>query len=311
MTHQITAPDGSPASRFAFGTMQFGEGASHADSRAMYDACRAAGINFFDTAYSYTGGKSEQFLGEFAEGERGKLVIATKHDFAKGGTRAVIERSIAESLERLRTEKVEVYYLHRFHDETPLEETFEALAEAQQAGKFDHIGVSNYAAWQVMKADAVARKLGTRVAVIQPMYNLVKRQVEVEILPMARAEGFAVVPYSPLGGGLLTGKYASGGGGRLESNRMYGKRYGQRWMYDTAAALSELAKEVGVSPVVLAVTWAARHPGVTAPIISGRTAEQLQPSLDALGFEMDDDLYARVSALSPAPAPATDRLEEA
>jgi len=171
--------------------------------------------------------------------------------------------------------------------------------------------VSNYAAWQVMKAQAVAEKLGTRIAMFQPMYNLVKRQVEVEILPMGLSENIAIVPYSPLGGGLLTGKYAGGAGGRLADDKMYNARYGQRWMYDTAAALADLGRELGVSPATLAVAWAARHPGVTAPIISARNAEQLQPSLDALTFAMDDALYARISALSPTPAPATDRLEEA
>ena len=311
MTHNITAPDGAPLSRFCFGCMQFGGKADLDQSHAMFDACRAAGINFFDTAHAYTNGDSERFLGRFAAPERDKLIIATKAGFEGGYGAANLRATFAECLERLQMDRVEILYLHRWDPDTPLEETFEVIAELQKAGKFDHIGVSNYAAWQVMKAQAVAEKLGTRIAMFQPMYNLVKRQVEVEILPMGLSENIAIVPYSPLGGGLLTGKYAGGAGGRLADDKMYNARYGQRWMYDTAAALADLGRELGVSPATLAVAWAARHPGVTAPIISARNAEQLQPSLDALTFAMDDALYARISALSPTPAPATDRLEEA
>ncbi|WP_226782998.1 aldo/keto reductase [Oceaniglobus trochenteri] len=311
MTQQITSPDGTPMSRFCFGAMQFGGKADETRSHAMYDACRAAGINFFDTAYAYNGGESERLLGRFAAPERDSVIIATKAGYEGGSGRANITDTFAQSLGRLGMERVDILYLHRFDDDTPLEETFETLAGLQQDGKFTHIGVSNFSAWQVMKAQAVAARLGTRIAMIQPMYNLVKRQAEVEILPMAQAEGIAAVPYSPLGGGLLTGKYARGQGGRLDEVEMYNKRYGQGWMRETAVALADLGRDLGVDPATLAVAWAARHPGVTAPIISARTEEQLQPSLDALTYQMDDALYARISALSPTPPPATDRLEEA
>jgi aryl-alcohol dehydrogenase-like predicted oxidoreductase len=157
----------------------------------------------------------------------------------------------------------------------------------------------------------VARSLGVGIAMIQPMYNLVKRQVEVEILPMALSEGFAVVPYSPLGGGLLSGKYAAGDTGRLTTDKMYATRYGVDWMHRAATDLAALAAEVGQHPATLAVAWAARHPGVTAPIISARSVPQLQPSLAALDYKIDDALYARLRALAPEPPPATDRLEEA
>jgi len=311
MTHPITAPGGAPLSRFCFGTMQFGDKADARASRALYDACRAAGINFFDTAHAYTGGQSERLLGQFAASERDSLIIATKAGYEGGSGRTNIETTFAESLERLGMDHVDILYLHRWDDSVPLEESFETLARLQQAGKFTHIGVSNFAAWQVVKAQGVAQKLGTRIAMIQPMYNLVKRQVEVEILPMARSEGIAVVPYSPLGGGLLTGKYVDGQGGRLADDHRYNTRYGPQWMHVTAALLAEVGRELGVSPATLAVAWAARHPDVTAPIISARSTAQVQPSLDALSFQMDDVLYARISALSPTPAPATDRLEEA
>ena len=202
-------------------------------------------------------------------------------------------------------------YLHRFDDETPLEETFEALAILQKDNKIRYIGVSNFAAWQVMKAQAVAEKLGTRIDVIQPMYNLVKRQAEVEIMPMCIDQGIGIVPYSPLGGGLLTGKYARGETGRLTEDDRYAARYGQSWMHDAAIAFSALADTLNVAPSTLAVAWAAHHPSRPNPIVSARNLEQLIPSLVAMNYDIDSKLYAKIAALTPTPAPATDRLEEA
>ena len=351
---------GKDVSRFSFGTLQFGKKASEADSAEMYADCRAEGINFFDTAHAYTGGESEKILGRLASGERDDVFIATKCAESTDASPAKIREEFDTSRERLGMETVDVLYMHRwdtktpleetydllaewmqagavrhilsqfdrsrrqlgedfvdllymhrFDDATPLEETFEALAALQADGAIRHIGVSNYAAWQIMKAKRVAEERGFTVTFIQPMYNLLKRQVEVEILPMAQSEGFVVCPYSPLGGGLLTGKYARGGEGRIKDDPMYASRYAPDWMHAAAKGLLEIAEDVGVSPATLAVAWTARHPGVWGPIISARNAEQLEPSLAAIGFEMDDGLYARLSALTPTPPPATDRLEEA
>lgn len=310
MTHDLKTPDGSPISPYCFGTMQFGGKADQAASHAMYDAARGAGINFFDTAYGYTDGRSETMLGEFVRPERDKVFVATKCAHPDNSKAVTIKRQFEESLARLGMDRVDLLYLHRWDDDTPLRETFEALARVVEAGTTRYIGVSNFAAWQVMKAARVAAEFGLRIAMIQPMYNLVKRQAEVEIIPMAMAEGMAVVPYSPLGGGLLTGKYAGGQSGRLLDDPMYKARYGQGWMHSAAAALSEFAAELGVSPITLAVAWVARNPGIAAPIISGRSVEQMQPSLAAMSFEMDDDLYQRLCALTPTPPPATDRSEE-
>jgi aryl-alcohol dehydrogenase-like predicted oxidoreductase len=307
----LSTLNATPISPLCFGCMQFGGTADEANSRAMYDACRAAGINFFDTAHLYTGGVSEAFLGAFAASERGDSYIATKAGYTGGSTARNIFTTFDISRKRLGMDIIDALYLHRWDNSTSLEETFEALATLQADGKIRHIGVSNFAAWQVMKAQAVAHKLGTKIDMFQPMYSLVKRQAEVEILPMAEAEGIAVVPYSPLGGGLLTGKYGTGAHGRLSTDERYAARYGQEWMYRTAANLAALAEEMGHAPASLAVAWAARHSGVTAPIISGRNAEQLAPSLAALEITLNDKDYARIAALSLAPAPATDRLEEA
>ncbi len=309
--NQLTTTSGVPASAFSFGTMQFGGKADEAESRKMYDASRTAGINFFDTAYSYTEGHSEKFLGQFAASERERLIIATKCASVGGAGAANIRAQLDESRKRLGMDVVDVFYLHQWDGDTSLDETFSTLAELREAGLFRYIGVSNYSAWQTMKAACIAEKLGIRIDILQPMYNLVKRQIEVEILPMAISEGFNVAPYSPLGGGLLTGKYIAGGGGRILENKMYNKRYGVDWMHETAANLSDVAAEVGISAITLAVSWVARHAGVTHPIISARSEEQLLPSLAALDYQLPDDLFQRITALSRQPAPATDRLEEA
>ena len=162
-----------------------------------------------------------------------------------------------------------------------------------------------------MKAQAVAARLGTRIDAIQPMYNLVKRQAEVELLPMAMDQGIAVYPYSPLGGGLLSGKYAAGEAGRLITNPQYAARYAPQTLHDSARALAGLAAELGTHPATLAVAWVMAHPARPVPLTSARTVAQLAPSLAALDFPMTAALYSRLSALSPTPPPATDRLEEA
>jgi len=308
----LKTPHGAPLSRFCFGAMQFGGKADAAESQAMYEACRAAGINFFDTAFSYTGGASERLLGGFVAAEREKVFVATKCASPGPSTPETIAAQFDDSRKRLDMDFVDLLYLHRWDGATPLEATFEALAILVEAGQVRQIGVSNFAAWQVMKAARVAAGFSLKIAMLQPMYNLVKRQAEVEILPMAISEGFAVVPYSPLGGGLLTGKYRDGAEeGRLTADPKYKIRYGQEWMFQAARDLADIAAELGVAPATLAVAWAARHPGVTAPIVSARSAEQLAPSLAALDLDMDDALYARLAALAPTPAPATDRSEEA
>ncbi|MGB3687999.1 MAG: aldo/keto reductase [Jannaschia helgolandensis] len=307
---EITSLNGTALSPLCFGTMQFGGKADAADSRAMFDACRAAGVTFFDTAHVYTDGASETLLGEFAAAERESLIVATKAAYGEGAGRRNILDSLETSRKRMKMDVIDILYLHRWDGDTPLEESFETLARLQSDGTIRHIAVSNFAAWQVVKAQGVAATFDTRIDMIQPMYSLVKRQAEVEILPMAADQGIAVAPYSPLGGGLLSGKYAQGGTGRLTEDDRYAARYAPDWMHAAARGLSELASEVGLHPATLAVAWVASHPAVTAPIISARNAQQLAPSLAASDVTLDPDLMARLTALTPTPAPATDRLEE-
>ncbi|WP_166416976.1 aldo/keto reductase [Cochlodiniinecator piscidefendens] len=301
----------APASSLCFGTMQFGGSADIYQSQAMFEACIEAGVNFFDTAYVYTDGASETMLGQFLKSDRDTALVATKCAYTGGSGEKNITAQFDESRRRLNLDTVDILYLHRWDNDTDLNETFATLCNLKDQGALRYIGLSNCAAWQAMKAAHVAEKFDLSIDILQPMYSLVKRQAEVEILPMAKSEGIAVAPYSPLGAGVLTGKYASGGTGRLSQDSRYKSRYGKDWMFETGEKLKSLADEAHTPAATLAVSWAMKHPAVTAPIISARNADQLQPSLDALRFNMDDTLYSEISALSVAPAPATDRLEEA
>ena len=310
VTSLIQTLSGNAPSTHAFGTMQFGVGTPEPDCAAVFNACREAGITVFDTAFGYTDGASETILGKLVAKERDDLLILTKCAHPAPSTRANILSQVDTSRKRLNMDVIDVLFLHRWDANTPLEETLGALAELQEQGIVRSLGVSNFSAWQVMKAQAVCAGLGTRIDVIQPMYNLVKRQAEVELFPMCLSEGIAVTPYSPVAGGLLSGKYGRGGSGRLDENPEYTARYSENWVRDTAGAFAGLAADLGEDSVTLAVMWAARHPAVTAPLISGRTLDQLRPSLAAIGRQMPDDLYDRVANLSRTPPPATDRLEE-
>jgi aryl-alcohol dehydrogenase-like predicted oxidoreductase len=307
---RITSPDGAPVSRFAFGTMQFGGRADEGESRAMFDACLAAGVTHFDTAHVYNDGVSETLLGRFAKPRRDALVIATKAGYTGGAGRDNILSQFDKSRQRLDMDMVDILYLHRFDPDTDLRETLDTLAALREGGKIRYVGLSNFAAWQVMKAACIGAEFDLPVDILQPMYSLVKRQAEVEILPMCISEGIDVAPYSPLGGGLLTGKYSQGGKGRLTEDDRYATRYGQGWMHEAAKHLKTIADGLGVAPATLAVAWAAHHPANPMPILSARSAAQLAPSLAALDFTMDDALYERLTALTPKPAPATDRIEE-
>ena len=304
-------------SPLCFGTMQFGDGADERDSQEMYEACRESGINFFDTAFVYTGGKSEKILGNLIREEREKIILITKAGSVGGSSGKNIRSQLEQSLKRLNQDYVDIFFLHHWDDNVPLEETFETLQKLKEEKKFFQLGVSNFSAWQVLKANLVAQKHNfPSVDILQPMYNIVKRQAEVEILPMAKSEDIGVISYSPLGGGLLTGKYASSmsssknSSGRLNENEKYKIRYGQDWMYKAAHSLKNLANELNYNPIALAVAWVLNNDAVTAPIISARNLKQLKPSLDSVKISLDNETYKLISNISPTPAPATDRLEE-
>ena len=309
---------GVQVSELCFGTMSFGGDADEATAAAMYKACRDAGINFFDTANEYSKGRSEEILGALTRGHREDLVIATKcfnptgpDVNARGASRRHVTRAVEASLKRLQTDRIDVLFLHRFDPLTPIDESMRALEDMVRSGKVLYPAVSNWSAWQTQLAvDVQAKNNWARLQVHQPMYNLVKRQAEVEILPMAEANGIGVIPYSPAGAGLLSGKYSGKASGRLKTDKRYEARYGEQWMFETAEKFVAFCKEKGLHPVSTAVAWVGAHPAVTAPIIGARNVEQLKDSLAAVKINMTPSLRAEIADLSRTPAPATDRSEE-
>jgi aryl-alcohol dehydrogenase-like predicted oxidoreductase len=321
MKYNYLGRTGVKVSELCFGTMSFGGDADAETSEKMYRRCREAGINFFDCANVYVDGKSEELLGKFIADEREEVIITSKVYFptgkspnAGGANRLHIQLEVEKSLRRLNSDWIDVYFIHHFDENTPIEETLRVLDDLVKQGKILYPAVSNFSAWQIMKALGISHyQQLARFEVIQPMYNLVKRQAEVEILPLALSEGLAVIPYSPVGGGLLSGKYTGDAApqeGRLLNNKMYETRYGDEWMYTAAADFSLFARERGFSPASLAVAWVGHHTAVTAPIIGARNLTQLEDSLKSVEIEMTEELYEQISAFSPKPGIATDRTEE-
>jgi aryl-alcohol dehydrogenase-like predicted oxidoreductase len=318
---KVLGPTGVKVSRVALGVMSFGGDADEATSASIWRAAREAGVNLIDTADVYNEGRSEQILGRLMKHERDQLVIASKAYFPmgqgpndRGASRYHLVRAVEASLRRLDTDRIDLYYVHRFDDVTDLAETLRGLEDLVRSGKILYPACSNFAAWQVAHALGIQRLHGwAPLVAIQPMYNLVKRQVEVEILPMAQSLGLAVIPYSPTGGGLLTGKYGTDRRperGRLLDTKMYTVRYADPQYLSIAEKFSQLAAELGHHPATLSVAWVASHPGVTSVLIGGRNVEQLTPTLAANQLVLDDETRARITALSIEPPPATDRNEE-
>jgi aryl-alcohol dehydrogenase-like predicted oxidoreductase len=300
--------------------MSFGSEADEQVSAEMFHRARERGINFFDTADVYGQGRSEEILGKLVADCRDDVVIASKVFYptgpdinAQGLSRRHIVRAVEQSLKRLGTDRIDFYFVHAFDEHTPIEATLRALDDLQRDGKILYPAVSNWAAWQIATAQGISAKEGlARFELIEPMYSLVKRQAEVEILPLAQAQNMGVITYSPLGAGLLTGKYSAGNRpdtGRLVDNARYADRYGLDSDFATADRFTEFAQEAGIAPASLAVAWAMAHPAVTAPIVGARNIAQLEDSLAALDVGMTPELRDKVSALSPSPAPATDRTE--
>lgn len=320
MRTTFLANTGLRISELTFGTMSFGSTADEATSRDMFTMCADAGINMFDCANMYAQGTSEQMLGKFIKGRRDEFIIASKVYFPmsslpndQGLSRRHIMQAAEASLKRLGTDYMDVYYLHRFDDHTDMHHTLRALDDLVTQGKILYSALSNFAAWQVTKALGICAREGwAKPICIQPMHNLLKRQAEVELLPMARSEDLGVFPYSPLAAGMLTGKYNTSAPtqGRLVESAQYQTRYGQEHMLDVARAFTGLAEELGHSPVALAIAWSRATPGVTAPVIGARNTGQLEGALKACDIDMTPELWARISALTPPVPNATDRNEE-
>ena len=321
MKYRALGQTGVQVSCLCLGTMLFGREASEEASAEMFHRCREAGVNFFDTADAYNQGRSEEILGKLIGKQRGEIILASKVFFptgpdlnASGLSRRHILSAVEASLKRLQTDRLDLYFLHNYDPRTPIEEPLRALDDLVRQGKILYPAVSNWAAWQTAKGLGISAREGlARFECIQPLYNLVKRQAEVELLPMAEAEKIGVMTYNPLGGGLLSGKYgvrSKPRQGRLIDNPMYVKRYGDPLNFEIADAFCDHSKERGVHPAALATAWGMSHPAVTASVMGARNLDQLNDLLGALEIRMTPEWRAEISALSIEPPPVTDRSEE-
>jgi aryl-alcohol dehydrogenase-like predicted oxidoreductase len=307
-------------SEICFGTQTFGWGADEPTAHALADRFVAGGGNFFDTSDTYNDGESERMLGSWLRTQRrDDVVIASKTFFDagpgpndRGATRKRIMRQIDRSLERLGTDHLDLYQMHCWDASTPLEETLEALHDLVRAGKVRYLGVSNYAPSQLMKAIMLTRMHGwSPIVSLQPEYSLQVRSTEWELIPLCRAEGVAVLAWSPLAGGWLTGKYRRDAPPPPDSRVGRGDRWDdqpeQRVSERTWRIIDELvalAAERDRTPAQVALNWLLRKPGVTAPIIGARTVEQLEQNLAAVGWSLGDEEVARLDAVSALPLPS-------
>ena len=291
---------GLTASRVGLGCNNFGGRIDFEATRAVVDAALDAGVTFFDTAEVYgNGGDSERFLGELLEGRRDRVVLATKFGWGQAtgdGSADTVRRSIDGSLERLRTDHVDLYYLHKPDLATPIAETLRALDELVQAGKVRAIGCSNFSAAQLAEADRVARELGTaRFTVLQNHYNLLRREDDADVLPLCRELGVSFIPYFPLASGLLTGKYRRGtpapAGTRLEGREIEDERF-QR-----VEACTAFADEHGHSLHELAICALASTPGVGSIIAGATRPEQVRANAAAASWRLTGDELAALAEI--------------
>lgn len=321
MKYRILGRTGVWVSELCFGTMSFGSEADETESAKMFGKCREAGINFFDCSNNYSDGRSEEILGNLISDCRNEVIITSKvsqrigKDInARGTSRRHIQLAVEQSLRRLKTDRIDIYFIHHFDPFTPMEETLKTLDDLVRQGKILYLGASNWAAWQIAKGLGIsARSSLARFECIEPMYSIVKRQAEVEILPLAESEQLGVISYSPLGAGLLSGKYISGNTepvSRILKNDMYAKRYSDPQYHKTAEKFINFAREIGANPVTLAISWVKSHPAITAPIVGARNTSQLEPALASVAFNMTQQIRDEISQFSLEPATATDRLEE-
>ena len=320
MQHVRFGRTGLQVSRLCLGTMTFGFQCDEAASRAIMDRAFDAGITFFDTADVYplgggverTGG-TEEIVGRWMQGRRQDIVIATK-GYGRVGTRAWDEGNsrkhlldaIDASLRRLGTDYVDLYQLHFDDPNTPLDETLRALETIVQTGRARYVGVSNFGAWRLAKMLGRAELLRVAAPVsVQPRYSLLFRQFERDLLPMAREEGLAVIPYNPLAAGLLTGKYQAGmapqEGTRFtvgKAAKMYQERYWQEKELSTATEFAGLAKKHGLVPAQAAIAWVLSNPAVTSAIIGASKPEQLADSVAAAELKLSPELMTELDTLT-------------
>ena len=331
MAYRYLGRTGVRVSPLCLGTMTYGQRTDPEDACRIVDRALDAGINFIDTANVYVGGRSEEVVGEALErnGHRDWIVLATKchgnmhkdpgedgdprqrlrarlNPNRWGNSRRQIVEQCEASLRRLQTDRIDLYQIHRPHPDCAIDETLKALDDLVRQGKILYAGCSTFAAWQVVEAHWTAdhHKLN-RFVTEQPPYHLLDRRVERELLPMARTYSMGVIPWSPLAGGFLTGKYRPDGGpadARFEQGRRRGqtpKPLQSEAAYDAVEGLAAIAEQKGCNLGQLALAWCRDQPGVTSPIIGPRTLEQLEDNLGCVDVELTDEDHERIDALCP------------
>ena len=321
MDYRYLGNTGLQVSTMSLGTMGFG-GSGWASAvgqidvdgaRRQIDIAQAAGVNLIDTADVYSDGASEEILGQALGSKRDQMLIATK---VRGGmgdgpndaglSRHHIVRAAEDSLRRLGTDYIDLYQVHGWDGRTPLEETLSALDDLVHSGKVRYIGASNYSGWHLMKALWSSDKNGTeRFASQQIYYSLQSRDAENELVPITLDQGLGILVWSPLAGGLLTGKYRRGQDAPEGSRRFEGWSeppiYDEDRLYNTIEVLVEIAEQRGASATQVGLAWTMAQPGITSTIVGARTEEQLTDSLGADELTLTDDEIARLDAASATP----------
>jgi len=319
MEYRRLGATGLKVSELCLGCMTFGRETDEATARRIVDRFIDLGGNFLDTANVYAAGASEEITGRIIKERRQSVVLATKVRFNAnvflgkpvppneiGLSRHHILSEVERSLRRLQTDYIDLYQVHSWDFETPIEETMRALDDLVRQGKVRYIGASNFTAWQLMKSLWVSDKRDlARFDSLQPQYSLISREIEREILPLCRYEQVGVIPWSPLGGGFLTGKYRSGQKppeeSRLAKMDLWGRLANER-NYRTLEAVERVAAERGRSIAQIALAWVNQQPGISSVIYGARTIEQNDQNLGAIGLRLEQaelDELDRASALAP------------
>ena len=313
MRYRNMGRTGLKVSEVCLGTMTFGHGTDERASEEIVDLAFDSGVNFFDTANTYGDGASEVLLGNALKGRRRDAVVATKvfNPFGPGPndsgmSRVHIMNAVEDSLRRLQTDYLDLYYIHHVDTQTPLEEMLRALDDLVRQGKVRYTACSNYEAWRLMEALWISDSEGwARFDCYQPQYSLVVRDIEEELIPVCELKGLGVVVWSPLGGGFLSGKYRPGQrsvtGSRSEEGWAYPERYFADCADDSLAALLDMAESTGHSPAQVALRWVLEQPSITSVIIGARTVEQARDNIMAGSFCLESEHVQRLNAVSALP----------
>lgn len=296
-------------SELGLGTNAFGKRADEATSIRVIHAALDGGINFLDTANIYAGTESERIIGKALEGRRDKVVLTTKAGLPcgegpndRGSSRRHLQRELESSLKRLGTDHVDLYQIHTFDPDTPLEETLRTLDDFVSSGKVRYIGASNYAAWEFMKALGISEREGfVRYVSNQTSYSLADRTPERELIPMCLDQEVGVIPYFPLAGGILSGKYGESGGApdgsRAQTDPNF-KRFLHEHYVELGRKVGELAAEAGTTPSTLSLSWLLRRPAVSTVIVGATRPEQVEANLDSVRLQPDAALLAELDRIS-------------